>query len=226
VIEAMNEQLVNFSEVLKDLGVEIPEIEAPTTPPPPETPEISKLQEIYNQINSMTLPNHQKYSILASIECTIESLTINPQFITKNYKEIQSMVQSKFPIKVECLDQNYYTVSKDTMAKFLSATMSSKLKYLNDRFDCDNFASYVSSFMALEYGINTVGECFVGLVAYGEFFVKVLGLHACNMVVLPIDVQLYEPQLNRFLQGNTLPLKDKQGRTVNIYYLPMQVVFG
>jgi len=212
---------VSFSEVLKKYRVDV-YAEDQTS----NENLVEELQEVLQKIQSIDLPNHQKYAIIAAIECAEEILTTSFTKVKLTAQEVQNIVQSAWHIKPILEDVNYYTTDKNTLSKFLQSTMSRRLKYIDDAFDCDNFAEYVSSMMSLEYGLNTTGQCDVALFELSTFLFRPIGLHACNMVITADKkALLYEPQLNQFLNGNVLTLKSNDGQEVNILYVPFRVAF-
>lgn len=85
------------------------------------------------------------------------------------------------------LDGNYYTVDMDTFKKIVEWDWTDTRKYIDDTFDCDKFAMYFKSRMAIDFGINAIGVIL-------DYSVG----HAYNLVILK-DAQgvkwyLYEPQ--------------------------------
>ena len=106
------------------------------------------------------------------------------------------------------LDSNYYTVDFDTFKKIVEWDFTDTRKYLTDTFDCDKFAMYFKSRLALDFGINAIGV----VLDYSAS-------HAYNLVILK-DSQtkwyLYEPQTDDIFTYNT--------RDVNMYAMKSYVL--
>jgi hypothetical protein len=106
------------------------------------------------------------------------------------------------------LDGSYYTVDMDTFKKIVEWDFTDTRKYLTDTFDCDKFAMYFKSRLALDFGINAVGV----VLDYSAG-------HAYNLVILK-DSQtrwyLYEPQDDSIFTYNT--------RDVNMYAMKSYVL--
>jgi hypothetical protein len=106
------------------------------------------------------------------------------------------------------LDGTYYTVDFDTFKKIVEWDFTDTRKYLTDTFDCDKFAMYFKSRLAIDYGINAIGV----VLDYSSS-------HAYNLVILK-DSQtkwyLYEPQNDSIFTYNT--------RDVNMYAMKSYVL--
>lgn len=107
------------------------------------------------------------------------------------------------------LDGNYYTVDMETFKKIVEWDWTDTRKYVLDRFDCDKFALYFKSRMAIDFGINAVGV----ILDYSAG-------HAYNLVILR-DAQgvkwyLYEPQLDRIFSYDE---RDRRVYAMQYYYL-------
>ena len=88
-------------------------------------------------------------------------------------------------------DGKYYASSKEEFKDYADRIDSDEIDYVNDRFDCDNFAGYFKNILALRYGVNSVG--------------KVLNFretHSYNIIVFSNgEVSLYEPQTNELFNN-------------------------
>lgn len=183
--------------------------------------QIEELKNILNVVKNLNLPNHQKIAIESSILCAMDVIGEKITYTEMTYSKLQNIVNRDLGIKAVCFDKNYRTTDIKTLEKMLTSTLDYKIKYVNDLFDCDNFAKYVSSTMALEFGINTVGEAVGMIFIFKDGVFSGMGLHAFNAVVTADRCVLYEPQLNKFIEGHTLKVND-----VTVVYIPFSAVFG
>ena len=107
------------------------------------------------------------------------------------------------------LDLTYYTTDIDTFKKIVGWDWSDTRKYISETFDCDKFAMYFKSRVAIDFGINAVG---VVLDYSAE--------HAYNLVILKegdgIRWYLYEPQNDKLF---TYDQRDKNMYAMQSYYL-------
>jgi len=85
------------------------------------------------------------------------------------------------------LDDKYFSVDRSTFEKIIQWDWTDTRKYLSDTFDCDKFAMYFKSRMAIDFGINAVGVIF-----------DYSAGHAYNIVIIKdqqgVEWLLYEPQ--------------------------------
>jgi len=85
------------------------------------------------------------------------------------------------------LDGAYYTVDLETLKKIIAWDWTDTRKYVSDKFDCDKFALYFKSRMAIDFGINAIGV----VLDYSAG-------HAYNLVIVKSGGKtnwfLYEPQ--------------------------------
>jgi len=107
------------------------------------------------------------------------------------------------------LDGTYYTTDLDTFKKIIEWDWTDTRKYLDDVFDCDKFAMYFKSRMAIDFHINAIGV----VLDYSAG-------HAYNLVILK-DAQgvkwlLYEPQLDLIF---TYDQRDVRFYKMAYYYL-------
>jgi hypothetical protein len=93
-------------------------------------------------------------------------------------------------------DSKFYTFKLDDWKKVVTNDFNDKLKYLSERFDCDNFAKLFSSIINIVFGVNTCG------VALGAIIDKEskeeTGYHAYNAIPLDNTLYIFEPQGNTF----------------------------
>jgi hypothetical protein len=85
------------------------------------------------------------------------------------------------------LDGNYYTVDTETFKKIIQWDWTDTRKYIIDLFDCDKFALYFKSRIAIEFKINAIAV----ILDYSSG-------HAYNIVILKdanqVKWYIYEPQ--------------------------------
>ena len=98
-------------------------------------------------------------------------------------------------MKLLCLDQKYYTVTKSMWDQVILSIASSHLIYETDRFDCDKFATYFAAMCAFDYGINSAG-----------MVLDYQGRHAYNALLVAPDkngidpvVMVLEPQTDQYV---------------------------
>lgn len=85
-------------------------------------------------------------------------------------------------------DNVYYYVNKEDWKTILSE-IKEVPPYRGDRFDCDNFADMVRTFLALHYGLNGCGK------AYGH----IPEYHCFCVLLIPDGFICYEPQTGEFM---------------------------
>jgi hypothetical protein len=91
-------------------------------------------------------------------------------------------------------DGTYVTISEDKLKKlvndYITFILESRLKYIEDVFDCDDFAEMLKCFSKLENG-NSIGVA-IGSLYYGD---KYIGEHAWNIAILDDKkIKCIEPQ--------------------------------
>jgi len=108
------------------------------------------------------------------------------------------------------LDGEYYTTDMDTLKKIIDWDWTDTRKYVTDTFDCDKFAFYFKSRMAIDFGINTVGI----ILDYST-------THAYNLLIVKdssVKWYLYEPQNDSIF---TYDSRDKNMYRMEDYFLVM-----
>jgi hypothetical protein len=130
----------------------------------------------------------------------IPPFTINPVSLSEN--ELKAVINDIYsrtrPAGWLRLDGVYYTVDLETFRKIIDWDWTDTRRYVLDKFDCDKFAIYFKSRMAIDFGVNAVGV----VLDYSAG-------HAYNLVILrneKVDWFLYEPQtdaLFRFEERDT-----------------------
>jgi len=88
------------------------------------------------------------------------------------------------------LDNKYWVCSKETFMKLVKWVWVSKMKYVGDRYDCDNFAFTFKALVGLIWGLNNVGVV-----------IDTTGGHAYNIIIFDDGSwELFEPQSGRFVK--------------------------
>jgi hypothetical protein len=108
------------------------------------------------------------------------------------------------------LDGEYYTTDIDSLKRITEWDWTDTRKYITDTFDCDKFALYFKSRMAIDFGINAIGV----ILDYSA-------THAYNLLIVKdssVKWYLYEPQNdNIFAYDN----RDKNMYRMEHYFLVM-----
>ena len=110
-----------------------------------------------------------------------------------NFGEITNVVRKTLPgISVEQRDFNFALANWDTWLNFLGdLTAQKKIKYYSERFDCDNFARYVSSLTSLYLLLNSCGM--VHCTVYNNTTGAKIAGHYANLIPASTnDVYLYD----------------------------------
>jgi hypothetical protein len=91
------------------------------------------------------------------------------------------------------LDKNYYTTGYETFRRLIEWDWTDTREYLKDVFDCDDFAIYFKSRMAIEFNINAIAV----VLDYSS-------AHAYNIVILKdcagVRWYIYEPQTDELIE--------------------------
>jgi hypothetical protein len=108
------------------------------------------------------------------------------------------------------LDGEYYTTDMDSLKRIIDWDWTDTRKYITDTFDCDKFAFYFKSRMAIDFGINAVGV----ILDYSAG-------HAYNLLIVKdpsVKWYLYEPQNDNIF---TYDSRDKNMYRMEYYFLVM-----
>jgi hypothetical protein len=108
------------------------------------------------------------------------------------------------------LDGEYYTTDMDSLKRIIDWDWTDTRKYITDTFDCDKFALYFKSRMAIDFGINAVGV----ILDYSAE-------HAYNLLIVKdssVKWYLYEPQNDNIFTYDTI---DKNMYRMEYYFLVM-----
>jgi len=146
-------------------------------------------------------------------EYYVPPFTINTVELTEN--EVQNIIKD---LKAKGglrgwlrLDGIYYTTDLETFKRIIEWDWTDTRKYLDDVFDCDKFAMYFKSRMAIDFHINAIG---IVLDNSSE--------HAYNLVILKdaqgVKYYLYEPQKDSIF---TYENRDIRFYRMAYYYLLM-----
>ena len=110
--------------------------------------------------------------------------------------ELENLARNQMNTHVWTWDSNYYYFRFEDFKAVKTKDLIDRIKWLADKFDCDNIASLFSSLMVVIFGCNSVG------VALGAVIDKdtnrVMGYHAYNCLPLKVndkvELYLFEPQ--------------------------------
>jgi hypothetical protein len=136
---------------------------------------------------------------------------VNPTPLTED--ELQSVVndlRSKGGMQTWLrLDGIYYAADLDTFNKIIEWDWTDTRKYITDVFDCDKFAMYFKSRMAIDFHINAIGV----ILDYSAG-------HAYNLIIVKdsqgVRWYLYEPQNDKLF---TYDQRDRQLYAMQNYVL-------
>jgi len=131
----------------------------------------------------------------------IEPEIIVGQEMVRKFQDIPSISYS---------DRQYYSIPLAKWKEIIDVDWTNHKKYIVDRFDCDNFAFYFASSMAMQFGLNTCG------VAYGKMGDEG---HAFNVIYATDGIKILEPQTDDWVDytgGNSVTLR---GKTYSINWI-------
>jgi hypothetical protein len=126
----------------------------------------------------------------------VPPFTVSTVALTED--ELQSVIRdvcSKSPFAGWMrLDRTYYAVDLETFKKVVDWDWTDARKYVLDRFDCDKFALYFKSRVAIDFGINAIGV----VLDYSAG-------HAYNLVITKdaagkVEWRLFEPQTDKLFK--------------------------
>jgi hypothetical protein len=101
--------------------------------------------------------------------------------------------------KVYSADEKHYTTDIDTWKLIIENDWTSKKKWIEDHFDCDNFAGSFTAHCADIYGLNSAGRVTVEL--RDAVTDKHIGYHRCVIIVDDkLDCYLLESQDDRIIK--------------------------
>jgi len=107
------------------------------------------------------------------------------------------------------LDRDYYTVDFDTFKRIIEWDWTDTRKYILDLFDCDKFAIYFKSRVAIEFKVNAIAV----VLDYSSG-------HAYNVVILKDGDQvkwyIYEPQTDELF---TFESRDTRLYKMQAFYM-------
>jgi hypothetical protein len=139
---------------------------------------------------------------------TINTAALSEQELQNVINDLQSKGGMKGWLR---LDGTYYTTDMETFKKVVEWDWTDTRKYVLNRFDCDKFAMYFKSRMAVDFHINAIGV----ILDYSAG-------HAYNLVILKdsqgVRYYLFEPQNDSIF---TYEGRDRKFYTMGEYYLLM-----
>ena len=100
-------------------------------------------------------------------------------------------------------DGTYYLTGWETWKKIIKWDWTDKRKYLDDRYDCDNFAESFSSMAAATYGLNSAAKA--KNTRIDKPFTDIIwGHHRHNLIIANeregMKAYLYEPMNDNYLE--------------------------
>ena len=135
---------------------------------------------------------------------TLKSAIQDAEFIAKEKIEIKQIESSKLYQIVKkqmqtdtwLWDGVIYYITLDEWKKIIRQDLIDRLKWILDKFDCDNFATIFTAFMSVFYGLNSAGLALGAVLDKNTK--KVIGYHAYNVIVAEdsgeVKLFIYEPQ--------------------------------
>ncbi len=151
---------------------------------------------LYDSESHKNINNLKKISGLKTIIKTLRTqiLLLNqpinlykPQLYIVSQSKIKSNILKHFiNIRFVWNDEIYKTVSLSSLKRIIDEDKTDLLKYIKETFDCENFAELFKSRMALNYGINAVGQV-----------MNYSGGHAFNIIICTDGVFILEPQSDK-----------------------------
>lgn len=101
--------------------------------------------------------------------------------------------------KLYSADEKHYTTDIDTWKMIIENDWTSKKQWIEDYFDCDNFAGSFTAHCADIYGLNSAGRATVEL--RDAVTDKHIGYHRCVIIVDDkLDCYLLESQDDRMIK--------------------------
>jgi len=135
---------------------------------------------------------------------TLKSAIQDAEFIAKEKIKVKQIESGKLYQIVEKQMQTgawlwdgviYYTTLNE-WKKIIRQDLIDRLKWILDKFDCDNFATIFTAFMSVFYGLNSAGLALGAVLDKNTK--KVIGYHAYNVIVAEdsgeVKLFVYEPQ--------------------------------
>jgi hypothetical protein len=137
-------------------------------------------------------------TLIETGETNLASLhRVEPKLVMTKAELSEWISKNLFP-GVSLWDEKYYFESIDFYNKIIPYNWIQRKKYIEDRFDCDNFATKFNSYISDVFGLNTTGVS-TGEV-YGIYTDKLVGRHAYNMILATdngvLKPYLFEPMKN------------------------------
>jgi hypothetical protein len=137
--------------------------------------------------------------------------TVRTQLTEDELQSVIKDIQSKRGMEGWLrLDEEYYTTDMDSLKRIIDWDWTDTRKYITDTFDCDKFAFYFKSRMAIDFGINAVG-----------IILDYSAGHAYNLLIVKdssVKWYLYEPQNDNIFTYDT---RDKNMYRMEYYFLVM-----
>jgi hypothetical protein len=162
--------------------------------------------------NVKNIVSRVKHYVTELYNYYIPPFKINPVKLTESeLSSVVSDIQRKTKTSNNWfrLDGNYYTVDSNTFKRIIEWDWTDTRKYLVDLFDCDKFAMYFKSRIAIEFKINAIAV----ILDYSS-------AHAYNLVILKdgnqVKYYLYEPQTDQLF---TFEQRDTRFYAMQDFYI-------
>ena len=122
-----------------------------------------------------------------------------PQYSLNGLELAVKLRDLNLSIPFKMLDWTYYYTDLESWGKILyDLTFKSSL-YVEDKFDCDNYALKAMTLCAERYGLNAFG------MVIGD---TPLGRHGFNILYFGDDFMLFEPNEGFEFSGSAFPIND------------------
>lgn len=140
--------------------------------------------------------------------------------IKKTSGDISALFKKYLPgIPINHLDNNYYTVPISQWKQMIEVDWTETKKWVEDKFDCDNFANYFSANMAMFYEINSVGR------VYGKYYKgtqQFVDYHYWNVIITSDnEVYFFEPISGKLsevkYEGGMILINGNKYEPISIY---------
>ena len=171
----------------------------------------------------------KKYETYGVVEGVIDSAIKDKVIPLYNkYKDVKDVEWLWDPNKgAEFVDWVYRTTSEDGWKFIIEEDYVNKDIYIEQIYDCDDFARIFKAICVYVYYINTVGYCAGAVVRLDTN--EVIGYHAYNMIFIPTRVEdkvvkegkvvWYEPQTSEISEDGRYEIIIDNNR-VEVQYVP------
>lgn len=124
---------------------------------------------------------------------SIVSITPISKTKSQHVSKIKNRLEKEFNNpKIFTFDSYYHLITFEKIKKILNKTDLDKITYITEKFDCENFALLLKSYIAYKYQISNIA-----------IVINYDGKHAFNLIITPESIKIYEPQTNSFIPEQT-----------------------